>query len=128
ANESVALRSACSIAFLPAIQLLVADGRTDPTAKRYISLKYVAFKPLSTIALLEHPKLRSDSAKNLLFYMAVMKGAVELISSLLQNRHIDPTFCNNLPLRKIQEKKIQSGRSLIYVQVEELLLKAFTAI
>lgn len=119
AKESDALRSACRFNYTPVIELLVTDGRADPAARNYQILRDDL--PNETIlVLLKHPKLKDDLAVNIIFYKAVMDTNKPLIEALLQNKRINPAFCNNLVLRKLREKLGDFPSS---VSIQEMLLK-----
>ncbi len=84
------------------VEALVKDGRTEPSARRYMCLRQATESENITLIelIISHPKFRNDPAVNLPLFYAAARNRVQLVEKLLLNRYIDPTFCSNLAYRK----------------------------
>ena len=72
--------------------------------KNYIALRVLLQNYQAASVLFAHPKFKNDPALNMILYRAAVKGDLTMLKNLMLDRHINPTFCNNLVRRTIQAK------------------------
>ncbi len=110
-DQGPALRHACRRGYNDVVELLLADGRADPTAEKNYAIVRSSINGNADIVKLLLADGRADPAarNNYAIQWSSQKGHADVVRLLLADAHVDSTTTNNLAIRMSCEMDIQTS-------------------